>query len=173
MRSRLSPRLLCAFLIAGPGCALLGPRPDDPAVLLADARVALAASDFDLAYDRLSRIRALHPDSAEAGEAYPLAAAVFKRAWYRDRYQNPGSRFHSSEPVFMYEWLGSYFDGEFPQPQAEQLFLGMPHDFFDRFQEWARGRAAIEAWKISAPEDNGRIEAVSAERASQPPTPGS
>jgi len=152
-----------------PGCA----RPaapwssDRPAARLAEARAAVSEDDLPAAYRALKEIRERHPESAEADEAYPLAAGVFKALWRRTRYREPDSVWHTTEPEFMYAWLADFYrGGTFPREPVETLLLGLPWSFSQRFLAWAETRPETARWEHDVVEDNGIVEAVTAEPAS-------
>jgi hypothetical protein len=138
----------------------------DPRAMRAHADAALARDEHDLAYRYLVLIEALHPESEESDAAYPVAAALFKRAWWKHRHTKPDAIWLGAEPAFLFHWLGTFYgDGqEFPKREADALFVGMPHGFLVDFETWAKPQPRISQWKITAEEDNGIIEAVSAER---------
>lgn len=138
----------------------------DPALLVDQADAALAREDWPLAYRYLALIHTLHPESEENDAMYPVAARLFRRNWFRSRYTAPQSVWHTSEPVFMFQWLAEYFpeqaDGSFPQKRAEQLLVGMPYRFAGYWDDYARSRPKLARWKITASEDNGIIDALTA-----------
>jgi len=155
-------RLLCVALVAALGCAVLAGR---PAPLLEQGRDALARGEYATAYDRFAEIRSHHPESAEAREAFPLAALALRRLWFAHRFKEPSARWLASEPAFMYAWLESFFQGDvFPHSEAAALFRGMPHGFFADFVQYSKSRPGLARWKLRATDDNGIVETVSAER---------
>jgi hypothetical protein len=142
------------------GCASLGPA-SRPARLLAEARADLAAGGLEAAYDRLAEIRRRHPHSAECREAFPLAAAIFKRSYFQQRYAQPDSRWLRSEPAFMLDWFGSFFgSGAFPQAEAEALFVGMHVGYFRDYLAFAESRPELARFRVSAEDDNGIVESI-------------
>jgi hypothetical protein len=153
----------CALLAGLVGCAALQGLTDPPGRRLESAREALERKDLDAAYRDLAEIRKRHPDSAESREAFPLAAAIFQRSYFRDRFSRPDSSWLTSEPGFMLEWFASFLEGPaFPQAEAEALFVGMPYGFFREYLALAETRPELSRWAIRAREDNGIIEAIDA-----------
>jgi hypothetical protein len=146
------------------GCAALSGLVNPAGRLLAQADEAIEQQDFDTAYRHLTEIRKRYPGSAESREAFPLAAAIFRRSYFRHRYRQPDSPWLTSEPDFMLDWFASFLEGpEFPQAEAEALFLGMPYGYFRRYLARAETRPELARWAIRAEDDNGIIEAVVAE----------
>lgn len=173
MRARSSRLLLPLLLSAALGCAGVAPTgscPESasatlasPALLRAQADVALADGDPELAYRYLALIQTLHPQSADARELFPAAAKLFKRLYFANRIARPDSVWLVSEPVFMFQWLATYFQGSdsFPEAQMATLFVGMPLPFYDDFAAFAKTRPALARWQMQARADDGRVEAVS------------
>jgi hypothetical protein len=160
-RSTAFARCLAAALAAAllAGCVLLNPAPR----LLEQARAAIEARDFDAAYDRLVQIRREHPDSEQNAEAFRLAAALFQRGYFLNRHTEPNSRWVTTEPAFMLDWFASFFDGtDFPQRQAEELFVGMHYGYFREYLAFAQSRPALARWTVRVEDDNGRIESIHA-----------
>jgi hypothetical protein len=150
--------LLLSLALAG--CALLG-SPNPPSRLLDQARASVAQRDLDAAYDRLAELRTHYPDSAETREAFPLAASIFQRGYLRTRHVDPASRWVTTEPACLLGWLLSYCDApEFPQAEAEALFVGMPYGYFGEFLAAAEAHAALSQWAVRAEDDNGIVEAI-------------
>ena len=174
MYARCAPLVLPAVLASVVGCALparhaVGPElSPPPAVLRARADAALEAGDPDLAYRYLALIHALHPESPEDAEAFPVAVRLFKRAYHRHRFTDPGSLWVRAEPAFLFHWLGSRFGEEFPQSEVEALLLGMPYDFFRDFEAFAAREPAMSRWTVRVQDDNGVIESVAARPAADP-----
>jgi hypothetical protein len=162
---RRLPACFALVLLAGlSGCAAWQALVDPPGRRLEQAREALARNDLDAAYHDLAEIRKRYPDSAESREAFPLAAAIFQRSYYRDRFASPASPWLTTEPGFMLDWFASLLDGPtFPQAEAEALFVGMPYGFFRDYLALAGARPELSRWRIVAVDDNGIIEAVTAE----------
>jgi len=159
--SRLRLTLLLASLVLIPGCSPLRGLTNPAGRLLEQGRAAFDAHDLDLAYDRFAEIRRRHLESAEAREAFPAAAAIFRHGYFHDRYRQPDSRWLTTEPRFMLEWLQSYLDGpEFPQAEAEALFTGMPYGYFREYLALAAARPEPQHWRFRAEDDNGIIEAI-------------
>jgi hypothetical protein len=163
--SRFAALCLVLALLAGLlGCASWQALVDPAGQLLDRAREALDRKDLDAAYRDLAEIRRRYPDSAESRDAFPLAAGIFQRGYYRDRYARPDSPWLTSEPGFMLDWFASLLEGQtFPQAEAEALFVGMPYGYFRDFLAWAETRPEPSRWTIVAVDDNGIIETVTAE----------
>ena len=165
---RVSPRfavrcLALALSLWLPGCAALSGLVNPPGRLLEQARSAIEREDLEAAYRDLAEIRKRYPDSAESREAFPLAAAIFRSSYFRDRYRQPGTHWLTSEPRFMLDWFASLLAGpEFPQAEAEALFVGMPYGYFREFLALAEARPELSRWGIRADDDNGIIESVAA-----------
>jgi hypothetical protein len=146
------------------GCAALSGLVNPAGRLLAQAREAAERNDPDTAWAHLVEIRRRHPESPECREAFPLAAAIFKWRYLRDRHARPGSPFVTSEPHFMLDWLTAYLGGpEFPQAEAEALFVGMPYGLFRDYLALAEGRPELARWAVRAEDDNGIIESIASE----------
>jgi len=156
------------------GCALLGPL-NPPRRLLDQAHAAVEQHDLETAYQDLARIRKDHPHSPESREAFPLAAAIFKRCYFRERYAHPDSLWVTTEPGFMLDWLDSFFVGpEFPQAEAEALFVGMHYGYFREFLAYAETHPELSRWTVRAEDDDGIIESIAAvthDARSSTPTP--
>ncbi len=142
-----------------------------PGLLVEQAEAGLARRDLDGAYQYFALLHALHPDSAENREVFPLAARCFVESHFQHRTE-PGSPWVSSEPPFMFGWLEQLFQGAevFPRQQVEALFLGMHGGMFQDFLAYARSRPALSGWVIVARDDNGIIWSVSGERAERSKT---
>lgn len=132
-----------------------------PALLLARARAGVAERRLEEPYRLLTLIRTLHPESPEASEAYWLAAAIFQRQYSKNRLTNPDSPWVTTEPAFVFEWMGTFFTAEeAPTDRAVAVFRGMPLGIFRRFEAHAEPRPVFRPWQISVEEDNGIIEIV-------------
>jgi hypothetical protein len=154
----LTPALAAALLAS---CAMLNPAPR----LLEQARASIEARDLDAAYDRLVEIRLKYPDSEQNAEAFRLAAALFHHGYFRSRHSQPNSRWVTTEPAFMLDWFASFFQGtDFPQAQAEELFVGMHQGFFREYLAFAQSRPALSRWTVRAEDDNGIVESIHAVR---------
>jgi len=152
-----------ALMLWLPGCAALSGLVNPPGRLLEQARSAIEQEDLEAAYSDLAEIRKRYPDSAESREAFPLAAAIFRNGYFRDRYRQPGSHWLTSEPDFMLDWFAFLLEGtEFPQAEAEALFVGMPYGYFREFLALVEARPGLSRWGIRANDDNGIIESVAA-----------
>jgi hypothetical protein len=175
-------RVLSAFLVMSAlGCATAsrGPAsPSDsdlsckellgqPASLLAQGRAALEQKQPELAYRYLALLQTLHPGSPESQEAFPLAASLFKGAYRLHRYSDPDSVWLTSEPVFMFQWLARFFEGEFPQEQMEALFTGMNYGLVRDFSAFAASRPKLAQWELQVEKDNGIVESIRGVRAEQ------
>jgi hypothetical protein len=161
---RLAACFALALLAGLSGCTAWQGLVDPARRLLDRAREALDRKDLDAAYHDLAEIRRRYPESAESREAFPLAAAIFQRSYFRDRYARPDSPWLSSEPGFMLDWFASLLDGPtFPQAEAEALFVGMPYGFFRDYLALAGTRPELSRWAIVAADDNGIIEQITAE----------
>ena len=158
--------LTFAVLMGLPGCAALSGLVNPPGQLLEQAHSAVEQQDFDTAYHDLAEIRKRYPDSAESREGFPIAAAIFQRSYFRDRYRQPDSRWLTSEPRFMLDWFASFLAGpEFPQAEAEALFVGMPYGYFREFLALAEARPELSRWGARAEDDNGIVESIAASSA--------
>jgi hypothetical protein len=153
---------LCLALLGWlAGCGALQGLLDPPGRLLEGARESLERKDLDAAYRDLSEIRKRYPDSAESREAFPIAAAIFQRGYFRDRFSRPDSPWLTSEPGFMLDWFAAFLAGPvFPQAEAEALFVGMPYGFFREYLSLAESRPQLSRWTIRAEDDNGIIETI-------------
>ncbi len=141
------------------GCATLGR--SEAKTLRDDADQLLQTQDLEPAYRKLALIRVRHPESPEAREVYPVAAAIFKRMWWRNRYTNPESPWLTEEPEFLFGWLESFADEAFPLEQAETLLLGMPTNFYQQYEAYAANSAVLARWPIAMEKDNGIVESIS------------
>jgi hypothetical protein len=166
MTAALRSALLClafAALAGIAGCTALSGLVNPAGRLLEQAREAVAqeSPDTDTAWARLSELRTRHPDTPECREAFPLAAAIFKLRYLRDRHARPDSPFVTSAPRFMLEWLAAYLAGpEFPRAEVEALFIGMPYGYFRDYLAMAEGRPELARWALRAEDDNGIIDAI-------------
>ena len=169
---RASPRFAIACLALAlflwlPGCAALSGLVNPPGRLLEQARSAIEREDLEAAYSDLAEIRKRYPDSAESREAFPLAAAIFRNSYFRYRYRQPDSHWLTSEPGFMLDWFASLLEGaEFPQPEAEALFVGMPYGYFREFLAVAEARPELARWELRVEDDDGIIQSVAPRSAS-------
>lgn len=163
--SRLAlPCLAFAALAWLTGCAALSGLVNPAGRLLEQAREAIERKEFDTAYRDLAEIRKRYPGSAESREAFPLAAGIFKSSYLRQRHTQPDSPFVRSEPGFMLDWFAAFLAGpDFPQAEAEALFVGMPYGYFREYLALAESRPELSGWAIRAQDDNGIIETITAE----------
>jgi len=180
MKDRRALRILPSVFFALIGCATPSGKPTgseaagcaavlaEPALLREQAEVELEAKNYELAYRYLALIETLHPESRESAEVFPVAAALFQKAYFAHRYTQPDSVWLTSEPGFMFQWLARFFGNESPQPQAEALFVGMPYGIFRAFTEHAARRPDLSGWILRAEKDNGIIRAITAERTGSP-----
>jgi len=180
MNDRRALRIVSALLLTSVGCATLSGEPagpkatgceevlEQPALLREQARVALQAKNFELAYRYLALIETLHRESHESDEVFPLAAALFQKAYFKHRFTQPNSVWMTSEPVFMFQWLARFFQDASPQPQAAALFVGMPYGFFREFADHAAKHPELSRWVLRVEKDNGIIGSITAERAGNP-----
>jgi hypothetical protein len=158
--ARLLASVSVALLAACTLPALLNP----PQRLLEDARAAIDARDFDTAYRQLAEIRRRYPDSEQSVEAFPLAAALFHRGYFQSRHTEPTSHWVKVEPEFMLDWFASFFEHpEFPQTQAEALFVGMHYGYFREYLAYAATRPELSRWVVRVEDDNGMIESIVAD----------
>jgi hypothetical protein len=97
-----------------------------------------------------------------------LAATLFQKAYFKHRYTQPNSVWLTSEPVFMFQWLARFYGETSPQPQAMQLFVGMPYGIFREFTDYAAKHPELSGWALKAEKDNGIIGAITAVRAGPP-----
>jgi hypothetical protein len=64
----------------------------------------------------------------------------------------------------MLDWFAAFLSGpEFPQAEAEALFVGMPYGYFREYLAFAESRPELSRWAIQAQDDNGIIETIAAE----------
>jgi hypothetical protein len=159
-------RLAFAALAWLPGCAAFEGLVNPAGRLLEQTHQAVEQKDFDTAYRHLAEIRKQHPDSAESREAFPIAAGIFKWKYSRSRYSQPDSPWVTSEPGFMLDWFAGFLSGrDFPQGEAEALFVGMPYGYFRDYLALAETRPELSRWAIRAEDGNGIIEVIEAEGA--------
>lgn len=145
----------------------------DPALLLENARAAIAKNEVAVAYQLLAAIHALHPDSPEDIEAYPIAASLFVRLYMKKRFSDPGSVWVRSEPTFMFAWLAALFGEEFPRKQVDDLIKGVPYALASDFLAFAKSDPRTRDWEITIREDDGIVDAITARRREKPiPAPG-
>jgi hypothetical protein len=145
------------------GCALLGPL-NPPRRILDQAYSAIEERDLDTAYERLAKLRTRYPDSAESREGFPYAASIFKRGYFQTRHADPASHWVTTEPRFMLEWFLDYCHGpDFPQAEAEALFVGMHAGYFRELLASAETHPHLMRWTIRAEDDNGIVEALTLE----------
>jgi hypothetical protein len=165
----MSPRMrrgLAAFLGLVLGCATFS---QEPARLLAQGKTLLDEKRWEESYGAFREIRSEYPHSPEAADAFPFAARVFRLLYSRNRY-TPDSRWTTTEPRFMFEWLETFFGGdEFPQVMVETLVQGMPYAFYEDFQSFAATRPQIARWTLTVTKDNGLIDTIEAVRADAKP----
>jgi hypothetical protein len=127
-----------------------------------EASAALERKDYEAAYAHLKRVATEYPDSPEAVEAFPAAAACFKLLYHHYRYRQPDSAWVTSEPTFMFEWLARSF-ADSPEAAANALFVGCPYNLFREFQEFGKDRPQLSRWALEAQDDNGIIQSVRVE----------
>lgn len=175
MRIRCASFAGAAALLLATGCAYYRPYsmggeprvPEaiaHPRILLAQAEQARDRGDPELAYRYLALIRILHPESPESAEAFPEAIRLFKYLYNRDvKHANWDSVWVTSEPYFVFQWLGDESAGEeFPQETMDRLFVRSSYGLFRLFQSYSANRAPFRQWDIRAQDDNGTIESVTA-----------
>jgi hypothetical protein len=161
-RSRLLPRLSLPLALALGCAALVG----KPARLLEEGRAAVEAGQYETAWVHLKELRTRYPGRPEAAEAFPLAATALRKLYRKNLYVDPDSPWVTTEPGFVFDWLGSLFrDGEVAQAPLEQLMVDMPHPFFVALQTYAEGDERLGQWTFHAKFDNGMVERIRAERA--------
>ena len=159
----MTVRALALILIAASGCASLS---GEPSRLLEEGRTAVEKKQFEIAYDTLKQLRIRYPERTECDEAYPLAATAFKATYFRKRHKQPS--WVTSESLFMFQWLESYFQGPaFPQQRVEALFLRMPYPFFSSFEAYARSRPQLSRWVLRETNDNGLLDTITGEPAAK------
>jgi hypothetical protein len=152
------------------GCATLGlgresaPCSDvfaEPARLIERAKAAGEQQNWPLAYRYAALVHLLHPTSPQDREAFPLAAYLYRKSWAPHRTELD-SIWTTSEPVFLFGWLGSFFQDaqEFPQEQMNALFLGMNYGFLRDFLAYGKTRPHVARWTITAEKDNGLVDSV-------------
>jgi hypothetical protein len=161
--SRWTGVALALLLLFASGCAALGLGGDrDARRLLAQAHEKIDRHDLPAAWSDLREIRLSHADSPVCAEAFPVAAAVFQRLYFRERL-NRDSAWMQTEPGFMLDWFAAFFGGaDFPEAEARALFVGMPYGYFRDYQAYAAARPALARFDASAEEDDGIIESVAA-----------
>ncbi|MFO0689014.1 MAG: hypothetical protein U0900_09915 [Myxococcota bacterium] len=139
-----------------------------PSALVERAREAASRNDLEGAYCHFALLRTLHPESQEARESFPLAAFAFKGLYQRHFYHDHAANLAwlASEPRFMFDWLGTFFDGdEFPRASVMAILHDMPKALADELTAYvAEGHGPISAWRMTVSMDNGRIAGVTAER---------
>ncbi len=156
--------LATVWLISLTACGTWQSIWNPPQRLLDQAHAAVEQRDLDAAYRKLAQIRERHPESAESREAFRLAAAIFRKRYFENRLTQPGSPWVTTEARFMLDWFASFAGGaEFPQAEAEVLFVGMPYTFFREYLALAETRPELSRWAVQAPDDNGIIEAIAAQ----------
>jgi hypothetical protein len=140
-----------------------------PETLAERADAALRKRDLELGYRYLALIHILHPESDENHEQFPLAARVFRRNHLRHR-SELGSVWVTSEPRFMFGWLGQFCreQEDFPRREMELFFIGMHYGMFRDYLAYAKTSADLSRWTVSAEEDNGIIESLTAVRSEGP-----
>jgi hypothetical protein len=143
-----------------------------PARLVERARAAYAERDAERAYCDLALIRTLHPDSREAHDVFPDAAALFRSLYLKHRSEDPGSDWLESETSFIFAWLESFFVGEeFPRRETLAVVGGMPRQVGRELIAFmARSTGPMSDWKVTLSEDNGLVEDVEAVRTKNPPS---
>ena len=184
MHDLRAPRILTTLLLSLPlataGCSMFSSHTpatpttaceqvfEQPAVLRQRADELVAEKKPELAYRYLALLETLHPDSPESREAFPLAAALFKKLFFFNRTTHPNSVWATSEPVFMYQWVAHFFGDESPQEQVELLFLGMPYSYFLDFKTYAAKHPELSRWVLQATKDNGLTDSIRVEPAAKP-----
>jgi hypothetical protein len=139
----------------------------EPRLLREFGEAALLANDFELAYGYLSLIHLLHPQSDEDRAAFPWAAAAFRGAYEKHRFRNRDSVWVTSEPIFVFTWLETFFAEGYPAKQVDSALRGAPHDLTVRFVEFAKSRRALAGWSFETEADNGRTTSISGSRATR------
>lgn len=153
--------LLLLAVAAGLACSHLGRGADEaPLALREQAERAFVRRDWEAAWMPLRTLREAYPDHPETADAFPLAAAVYKRLYYRDRFADPDSAWIRSEPDFLFQWLESFYPDGAPEAQALAMLRGLPLSFARRFLAWKQTRPALARWELEVSEDNGIVNAV-------------
>ena len=156
--------LLVASLASLVACSVASGLFDPAGRLLEEGRTALERRELDSAYGRFAEIRRRYPASPESREAFPLAAAIFQYRYHRLRYQEPESPWVRSEPVFLFDWFDSFLaEPDFPQAEAEALFVGMPYGLFREYRAQRQADSGAAQPRFEVEDDNGIIERVIAE----------
>lgn len=172
------PVLLAIVLLLATSCGSGAPETQARDALSA-ARARIADGDHEAAYRSLLRIHREFPGTPSEREAFPLAAALYKRLYFRDRYASPDAEWVVDGAAALFAWLETYVSGDgetaFPQAEAEALFIGLHYGFIREFQAFAAGRPKLAAWRLTVQKDNGIVESVRAERreGTAPAAPGS
>ena len=94
---------------------------------------------------------------------FARAARLYRTLYMNYRVWQPRSIYASSERLFMFQWLRSFYEeGHFPQEQADQLFKGLPLSFAESYVPFAELRPLLSDWSMEFLEDNGLVEVVKA-----------
>lgn len=150
--------LALAFLLGA--CASVPGLGSGASRLREKADAAIEAQDFEAAYDHLAELHRRYPESPEDKDAFPLAAALFRKLYREHRFRAPESRWVATEPEFLFEWLATRTGDAFPSEDATALFLHMHYGLFQRFLGYAETDPRLARWEIVAYEDNGLVKEV-------------
>jgi len=136
----------------------------EAAELLEKARDEIEVERFEEAYPHLKAIHENHPNSLEDVTAFTLASRIVGRAYRRDRYADPESRWMTTERLYVYDWLATFVWSEFPRERVEDMLVRTPWSYAQLFVAWAEGQPRMAQWEMRVEEDNGLVERVTAVR---------
>ncbi len=158
--------LVATLLVAGFAGACASPFQGSDAAaaaLFAEGDAALDRGDLEQAYLRFAEVPRLHPESPRSAEAFPLAARIYYKLFFRYRYQEVKPEWLAEQPAFLFDWLGARLEEGGGEDDVKALFLGMPWSHYQDYEAYARSHPDLARWGIRAVEDNGIIESVKVE----------
>lgn len=136
----------------------------DPKLLLQQADYALKVEkSLTRAYRYLAILHAMHPSSAEDKAAFFIAASIFQKLYFQNRYSSPNSAWTTVEPVFMFQWVSSFFSVEtssFPKSEVEMLVVGVPVEMLRLYEKFSASNPSMARWKLHFTDDNGVVESI-------------
>lgn len=134
----------------------------DPALLIELSEAAWRDRNPELGYRYAALVRQLHPQSAEAAKAFELTAPALHHL-YAAAGSDARSKWRTSEPVFMMEWLADLYAAageEFPADEANLLLVGAPKPMRVQFEQYAGDHPLLSRHRLRFKMENGLVEYV-------------
>jgi len=134
----------------------------DPAQLIALSEAAWRDRNPELGYRYAALVRQLHPESPEVAQAFELTAPALPHLYTGAR-SDPRSKWLTSEPVFMFEWLADIYAAAgdvFPETETNLLLAGAPKSLRLLFEDHARRQPLLARHRLRFKMENGFVEYV-------------